>query len=300
MTVRAAAASALAAVALLAAAPFAGAQSSGGAVVRTEPGSAPAAGVFPTGTDTSPLITYGALALSGLAAVLGAAALTTALLGRRRADELAEALRARPASTLDPRSADRISRLETAVRELAAAPPRRVEPEPRTASREPFPPPAPPARPSPGSPPVAAPVAAPPAERLAAWVDELTASFARLALDPSFAAAGFIADHAPRGALAGPDGVALLDAFEGAKLWAVRAPGPAEVWALTPGEQAVLNWSAHFADQRTQVAAEVFGEAFDLVDGGTGLRLEEPALLRRDPSGRLSVRRRGRLSGFRG
>ena len=270
------------------------------------------AGAGPGPAAGSPFLAYAALGVSGLALILGAAAVAAALAARRRADEVAEALRTKPAAPLDPRSADRLSRLEAAVRDLAAAPApaRRPPQDSHPSPREPFPPSAS-SRPAPGSAPVTAPVSAPasapasapgapPAERLSAWVEELKARFAGLALDPSAAAAGFIADHAPRGALAGPGGVALLDGFEGAKLWAVRAPGETEVWALTPGEQAVLNWSAHFAAQRTRVAAEVFGEAFDLVEGGAGLRLEEPALARRDVSGRLSVRRRGRLSGFRG
>ena len=93
--------------------------------------------------------------------------------------------------------------------------------------------------------------------------------------------------------------------------WCVRAaPGDrlggfgmrlALLWALVPGEAAAMNWSAHFSPQRRDVAAAVFGEAFELLsDGAAALRLDAPALARRDAASlRLAVRRRGRLAGFR-
>ena len=300
MRVRAACALAAAAC-CLACSTVAAAQTARGAdVIRTEPGSTPSGAVRALSDAGPPILTYAALGVSVLAVILGGGALALVLLDRRRVDGLADALARRPAPGHDPGVTDRLARVEAVVRDFSIKPADAhqpaVEPAPRPRN-DPFPPSASGA-PAARTPPTPA-AGATPATNLPAWTDQLKARFARLTLDPSSAAASFIADHRPRGAAAGPDGVALLDGFEGAKLWAVRAPGDGEVWALMPGEQAVLNWSAHFAAQRTQVGAEVFGEAFDLIEGGTGLRLEEPALARRDASGRLSVRRRGRLSGFR-
>ena len=263
---------------------------------------------------------WGALGLGGVAVLLGGAALTFALDARRRASAADDARQSAPA--VDPRIGERIARLETAVRALGASAPPTAAPT-ASAGRDPFPPRAPDMRADPRYAPT--PAAARPGQAaaspfhaavaadtravapsgeprdLAAWSVELTEAFARLARDPSAAAADYIARHRPRGAAAGPDGIGFVDGLEGAKLWAVRAPGEAEVWALTPGEQAAMNWSAHFAPHRLEVAAEVFGAAFDLVEGGgEALRLETPALVRQDGQGRLSVRRRGRLSGFRG
>ena len=279
-----------------AAAPACAQASPGSGVVRTEPGAA-SSEMVEAPPAAPPLLGWIALGASGLALLAAGAALGVALAARSRAGEVAEAAGARPA--LDPRTAKRLDELEARVRTLAAPPPERPAADASTTDRA-FPPRAPADHAAPAP---RAESPAPPAEALHTWIAELTEAFAALARDPSSAAAGYIARRRPQAAALGPEGVMLGEGFEGAKLWAVRAPGggEAEVWALTPGEQAVMNWSAHFAPQRTQLAAEVFGDAFELVDGGgEALRMDAPAILRRDASGRLSVRRRGRLSGFRG
>ena len=299
----------LAALVAWAALVLAGPVAAQASVVRPEPGTAPVAPGAPPSpaTGAPPVLAWAALGLAAAAALLGGAALTLAVRARR---DVAGS------SAVEPRTAERLDHLEAAVRELTAAARRSAAASSREV-RAPFPPQPGPAREAAPDPPRFPPPAPPPAREaaatvpsavtpaggddLAAWSAELTVAFARLARDPSGAADGFIARHHPRGVAAGPDGIAFVDAFEGAKLWAVRAPGEGEVWALTPGEQAAVNWSAHFAPQRREVAAEVFGAAFDLLDGGgEALRMEAPAFVRRDASGRLSVRRRGRLAGFRG
>ncbi len=271
-------------------------------VVRTEPAVAPAPAVAVAAASPAiPVATWAALGLGGVAVALGGTALAVAGVGRRRAEEaLAEATRGSAPAGPDPRTAERLDRLEAGLR---ASAPRTPAAGDRPPARDAFPPrettAPPPARVQPVVTAASA-TSTGGAEGMLAWTTALREDFARLARDPPSAAADYITRHRPCGATLSPEGALLLDAFEGAKLWAVRAPGETEVWALTPGEQAAVNWSAHFAPQRTEVAAETFGPAFDLVPGdGAALRLEEPALLRRDASGRLSVRRRGRLSGFR-
>lgn len=131
------------------------------------------------------------------------------------------------------------------------------------------------------------------------WRAGLLARFREAALDPSDAGYRLMQAYGVRGATPSGSGYTLSGEAEAAKVWAVPIPGDAGSFLLLPGYSAISNWSAHFSPHRQTAAADVFGTAFDLVEGGGGLAVETPAMARSDDAGALSVTQRGRLSGFR-
>lgn len=132
------------------------------------------------------------------------------------------------------------------------------------------------------------------------WRAGLLTRFREATLDPSDAGYRLMQDFRVLGATVSGSDYALSGEAESAKLWAVPIPGDSESFLLLPGYSAITNWSAHFSPHRQTAATDIFGGAFDLIEGGgAGLAVEAPAVASSDGRGGLSVTQRGRLLGFR-